>query len=296
MMKNKFTVIVPTRGLSGLYFQQALTFYRKYLQADDVYEFIVITPDVRVEPFLKKWYPEFNWRVISDDEMNVDIKVKPWIRQQFYKLLISMFVKTELYLVVDDDCFLNKRLGYDDIYANEERVKAGGAIATGKKIRYNSEKFSDLGKLGFSSKSWIEGSCKLLNVNVDNFKDKNDLMGVTPQILVVKIVKELLSSLPSGWMDKFIDYSASEYSLYWVYTVTHNYADMYTDKSTHWWYTDENTSLINPNTDLDPQLQCNLTRQIIYNGIRNNAGYFYVLQSHYELKNYYVWRFIHEVC
>ena len=299
-LSERFTVIIPTRGLNGKYLKLVIESYNKFLDPLSIYEIIIITPDDNVKEYVKK-YNNFKFKVLKDEEVVPIIPLVAqgdgWIIQQYIKLMIAANIETDYYMIFDDDLFLVKPLKYEDLFHN---------VSGDLRLRYSSEPLKTLSTPTFSSKTWWEGSAKLLHVRFPQDKsisdyldsifhseqrkrdDDDKLMSVTPQVFVTEYVLKLLLELPIDWMTKFKEYGASEYSLYWLFLrnsrsepegrlsdVSRNSGlhEKYTDECTHWWYTDSNTSLLNPTDNVDE-----LTR-IIYNGIHNNKGYFMVIQS-----------------
>ncbi len=258
------TIVLPTRGLDGKYFKLVMESYNKYLNIDC--EFIIITNDINVEDYIKKY--KFKFRIIKDDELldcsRFNTKDECWYKQQLLKLLISKKVETDLYMILDDDLFLTREITLKDIYVND-------------KIRYSSEKYEELSTKNHSSLNWWNGSCKLLSIEMI----KNDnLMSVTPQIFITNIVLELLIELKmmyGNFINKFIEYGASEYSLYWLYILQTRNENKYSNKDIHWWVPDENVNVLDYIYDVKELI----TK--VCNGFKNNSSYFTVIQSYLNI-------------
>jgi hypothetical protein len=78
-------------------------------------------------------------------------------------------------------------------------------------------------------------------------------------------------------MDKFIEYKASEYSLYWLYLYKVNKQGLYSSGCNQFWHTDETTSILNYPNNLES------FKNVINRGLNNNQGYFMVIQSYLNI-------------
>jgi hypothetical protein len=267
----KYTVIIPSRGLDGKYLKLALLTYEKYLQ--DVYEIIIITPDTSLQNYIKDMNYKHNYKILNDDLFYFDTQNNKWYNQQFIKLLISIYVSTDLYFILDDDIFLIKPITYNDIYVDT-------------RIRYSSESYNTLSTPNYSSLDWWLGSCKLLNL-IPTCIINDNLMNVTPQIFITEHVLNLVDWLYKNyddWFDEFITNKCSEYSLYWLWLYKNNLQNLYTNNCKHWWYTNIFTNILETQTNLwDFINTCK-------NGFDTNInlGYCMVIQSHLNYPNYIV--------
>jgi len=274
-LNDKFTIILPSRGLDGKYLKLVLQSYEKYFS--DVYEVIIISPDANLQDYVNRNNnKKLTYRIIHDNifELNKKGELKPnhpWYNQQFIKLLVSQYVETELYMVLDDDIFLIKPFGYNDIF-DKNNIR---------RIKYNTEPYSTLSTPNYSSRDWWHGSCQLLNVDTSNIINNDYLMNVTPQVFITNKVLTLLLHLYSNcskdnWMDKFIELKCSEYSLYWLWLIKTQSTGLYTHLGNKFWYTDTNCNILEPINSFSQFLQT------INNGfdVHINNGYFMVIQSY----------------
>lgn len=265
-----FCIVLPTRGLysnknNSNYFPLIMKQYDKFLDHTKVSKFIIITPDLLgmyeyLEPYSKK----FNFLLLSDglfidDKLFNHLNNKGWYKQQVIKMLSSIYVDTDLYLIVDDDLFLTKSLTYDDLFSDN-------------KIKFLSEQFEDFGKPNFSSLNWLIGSCKFHNYDINNLKNKK-LMSVTPEIIVTKYMKDLVTERKEGesWIQKFIETKATEYLTYWIYLIKINATDIYTDLECLW-SNDPDYNILEYHADIE---------KCIKNGFsKDNKNHFMVIQSY----------------
>jgi len=260
----KYTVIIPSRGLDSKYLKLTLLTYEKYLH--DIYEIIIITPHKQqIENYIYNQNYKHKYKILNDDIFYFDVNNHKWYNQQFIKLLISIYVETELYFILDDDIFLIRNIYYNDLFVNN-------------KIRYSSESYNTLSTPNYSCRDWWLGSCKILNILPTAIINDN-LMNVTPQVFITEQVLNLLEWLYDtyeNWMSEFIYNKCSEFSIYWLWLYKTNLQNLYDNSNIHWWYTDTNTNI------LDYVLNLQQFIDICKNGFDKNInpGYCMVIQSH----------------
>ena len=264
----KYTVIIPSRGLNSKYLKLTLPTYEKYLQ--DIYEIIIITPDESVKQYIENKNYKHKYKILNDDLFYFDKNNHKWYNQQFIKLLISIYVETDLYFILDDDIFLIDFINYNTLFVND-------------KIRYSSESYNTLSTPNYSSMDWWIGSCKLLNI-ISTCIVNDNLMNVTPQVFITEHVLNLLDWLYKNyddWMQDFINNKCSEFSIYWLWLYKNNLQNLYTNSNTHWWYNDTNTNIL----DYVVSLQDFINK--CKNGFDKNInlGYCMVIQSHLNYPN-----------
>lgn len=170
--------------------------------------------------------------ILENDIMKYPIKNKKYSTQMMCKILMANYVKTKHYLVIDDDIIAIRKFGMNDIFVNKIT----------KQIRYTPDKT-------FNERWWIS-SAEVLNM-LDEL-DKNNLMSVTPQILITKEVKNLMNylyTLHGDWEHKlmYMKERWTEYTLYWMYLLKHNKLKLYkksviplSDNSTNIWFNNNN--------------------------------------------------------
>jgi hypothetical protein len=272
-ISKKYSLVLPTRGLENGYLKLIFKSYEKYLDLNSLHKIIIINPKKsQLFENLKDFVPEIliSFCLFVDDETFLEISetISPWYKQQIIKLLVYRHVKTETYLVLDDDIFLIDHLCYDDLKLND-------------KWKYSSEKYSDLDKKTFSALSWWNGSSNLLIFDLeDKLKDSSfsdHLINVTPQILITNVVENLIFYLINlygeFWIDNFVKSGATEFSCYWLYLNFTNQADKYTDECDNLWTNDSKTNLLDYHSLQE-------SKTIIENGFNHSLLHFMVIQSY----------------
>ena len=174
--QNQYSIVIPINPNTLL--KHCATYFKfldKFLHYRDVYKIYIVTSEDLIEKL------KFSINIF---EIYKKIKFvnETQINQQILKLKIASMIKTKFYLILDIDMFLIKPLKLDDMILNG-------------KIIYSHEPFPHNNPPGYTNSSWWENSCKVLNCNVENFHSMNNLMGVTPQLLVSSIVNELITFL-----------------------------------------------------------------------------------------------------
>jgi hypothetical protein len=177
---------------------------------------------------------------IDEEELQPKYEGKNWYYQQILKLKIANFIKTKYYLILDIDMYLIKPLCFDDMFYEN-------------KIIYTHEKFPHNNPPGYTNTSWWENSAKLLNYNVEKLFDRNDLMGVTPQLLLTCVVKDILLLMESkygvNWEITLIDKSFTEFTLYWIFLIQNNMEQYYTTNGFPLLDVDEEHTVLHPNSN-----------------------------------------------
>jgi hypothetical protein len=209
-LHKKYTIVIPINPKSELnrlyYFFKSL---KQYVYLPDVYKVYIITSNEVIEK-IKKF--NFNFLTFIDEEIIEPLKIPDkWIYQQILKLKISKIIKTKYYLIIDDDMFLIKELCFNDFFDKGH-------------IIYSHESFPHNNPPNYTNKIWWENSCKLLKYPIDKLYNKNNLMSVTPQVMITNLVIELLDNLLKNWEYTYF----TEYSLYWIYLIQQDKEHFYT--------------------------------------------------------------------
>jgi len=103
-----------------------------------------------------------------------------WFKSQILKIAATLYRESDFYLILDSDCILTKKMDYFDLF--EE--KNGQTLAYFQK------------KALYIHRNWWACSAKLLGINSKQLETLNGTgMGVTPQILSRRIVKEMCKYL-----------------------------------------------------------------------------------------------------
>jgi len=178
---NKYTIVLQTQGNGpafDLFVEKLLPRYEKFINVNDIEEFIVICPREYIINVKSKLSGVLPFRLYADDII-CNIQNDPWIKEQIINLSICLHVKTEHYLILNDDVILTKELSFKDFFDN-----TGG-------IYYSLE----------------------TNTNL-NIKRK---LVVTSQLMITRIVHQMLHAMGSDWINVLINYKTLEHSVYLIY-------------------------------------------------------------------------------
>jgi len=279
-MENKYSIVLPTRGLGDtyeLFLKYALPLYETYVNEEEIFEFVIICPRNNIEKVKEDTKKsKFNIIIYNDDEFINDemIEMKNWghQHQQIIKILISLYIKTKYYFIIDDDMFLTKKLNFSDLFDEEEKIYYG----------YEEWPEPNSGKSYQSHHVWLEGACKTIGIDIDYLKKEKCIMGVTPQLFITDKVKELIIFLGSSInvAKAILLTTANEFGLYWCYLIKTNNTKLYIPNNKYFTY-DNSIHVLHhySNEDL-------ISR--VYNGFLLKRNYFVVIQSHLKYPNYLV--------
>lgn len=197
------TIIVPVKGDVDIYrLDNIQLFLYDYFQTR--YKILIITN--------KKEFSEINNLKVKYKKLNIDIideknifkpskAISGWRYQQILKLEISKLIKTEWYICMDADCFICKKLEYDNLFVN-------GKCKT------------NIMTHDFCPATWKKDVDKIIPLTGTYG------LGVTPQILNTKICLELLNEFPASFLEKN---KFTEYLLYSSFLNKKNKMDLYID-------------------------------------------------------------------
>jgi hypothetical protein len=210
--KEKYTIVLLTRGDGSaftLFLNYAIPLYKKHLKHDDIYEFILIAPqkhlnELKTHPQIVSCQLPFVF-YCDENFISTDENIDTWIMQQIIKLAVTEYIQTEHYFIVDDDMFLTKPLCYADFFDNKGQ------------IYYSYETWPDNTSAYANNTQWLINSCALLGYNSNKLKHSKQIMGVTPQLLITRVVEQLLQTIGDKWKEKCITNGCTEFSLYWIY-------------------------------------------------------------------------------
>ena len=221
---SKYSIVLPTRGIGNafeLFIEYLLPRYFKYLDSDKIREFIVICPQANLEAVKQRICNnsrDFTF-VFYTDEFIADSKTDGWMKQQVIKLAICSYVKTEHYFIIDDDLIITKPLLFSDFF-DEKGL-----------IYYSYESWPTNGPNFATNTSWWHSSLMISGLRSDLLINSTNLMGVTPQLMITRVVHQLLFSLGSNWIFRMTSSRSTEFSLYWSYLLktgrTHYYIPSY---------------------------------------------------------------------
>ena len=212
LKSGKYTIVLPTRGdgpAFEVFVNNLLPRYVKYLARTEIEEFIIICPQMHltnVVKLLREKAPELPFVFYSDETLGVK-GGDSWMNQQIIKLAICYYIKTDHYFIIDDDLIITKSLHFSDFF--DEKGK----------IYYSFESWPINGPNFATNTAWWMGSLLAHEIpqSAQLLARSTILMGVTPQLMITRIVHQLIHSLGSIWIAKMKAYRATEYSLYWVY-------------------------------------------------------------------------------
>lgn len=227
--------IRPTNGFILFKFI-GLPSYRKFLDLSDLEEFILISPKKELpilEDLLSKQEEKIPFRLVAEETLlsrNVS-EERGWLKQQILKLAVCSIVKTDHYLLLDSDLFLTKPFSAVDIFR-------------GEKVLYHSEPWQteNSDRYSVNSEWWINSATILNQKELPTEK----LMSVTPQVLITKVVKELVEYItkiiipdPKNididlWQKFLCERNFTEFTLYWIYLLKTNRTNLYEETKTLW--------------------------------------------------------------
>ncbi len=212
--------------------------YEKFLDISNLDGFYIICPYAEIQDvhFAIK-FSKIPYRIMSEESL-LDRKVyecQGWFKQQLLKLAIVDMIQTSFYLVLDADMYLTQKLCYKDLF-NEGKIK------------YNSEPWQTENNDKYSTNSnWWMNSSRILDFDYRKLQNKK-LMSVTPEILVKKIVHELVNyvkKMHPDWQHHLVINRFTEFTLYWIFIIMNNHEDLYTTAGFPLWKHDSNTNIIN---------------------------------------------------
>ena len=273
-MGNKYTIVLPTNLKNN--FDLLFENNTKFFHIEDIEEFIIVCNSNNVEIIQNKVKNiNLNFKVISEDLLlNESVREsRGWIKQQIIKLSSSSIVKTNEYLVLDDDLFLVKKLKYTDFF-NEGRIV------------YSHEGWTDNSSNFSTNSRWWEGSCKMLRFDLNKIKENSFNMGVTPQLFKTKLIKELIDDIKEvnqqeDWQKTFVDCEATEFCSYWIYLLKSENDKYYTPNGNKIWDLDKEINI------LEPGISEEQFKQTIKNAYLFKRNHFFVIQSYLNYPIYY---------
>ena len=203
---NKITFIAVVAGKDDINRFLELTLYSilKNFNNADIEEFLIITREQDMDYFQNELNKN-NYNKDNNNQIKI-INEKKVFNKKVYsnyqlqiilKLYISYYVKTELYITLDSDMYLTKKISINDIIVDNK------PIVNFEKIKYHID--------------WHYSSKKILNIE---FNENDDCIGVTPSILYTNFVKQLLKEYEKDILS--FPKLFTEYSLYSLF-ITHKY-------------------------------------------------------------------------
>lgn len=182
--------------------------YEKFLNLESVSDFFVIVPRGefdRIKRVLHTEYPNWPWRVIMEDVIVSRNLPNGWAKQQTAKLAIAGLVKTSHYLIIDDDTYLTRPLSASDLFDSHGRAL--------------------MNKTQIDFPFFFLWSAQVIDVDFEKVQNAPYHMGITPEIFVTNVVKELVGFLETRygshmkWQEYLADHKFTEYCMYWSYLI-----------------------------------------------------------------------------
>jgi hypothetical protein len=268
--EKKYSIVIPTRGSGDaykLFINYAIPLYKKNLIENNIFEFIIVCPEINKQTVIHDMSNSnfnLNLKVYSDTEI-----INPnycnnigWCKQMIVKLGICKYIQTEHYFIIDDDMFLLKKLSFDDFFESSG------------KIYYSYEAYSDNSNLFQNNIIWLEKSCSAIGGNLEELKKDKNIMGVTPQLFINKIVKELIHYLGDNWEQFLVRDIATEFQLYWQFLKKTNRTHLY-NPDNRFFKMDDSVHLLHTSSYDE------ISKKIKKNYEQKN--FFIVLQSHLKV-------------
>jgi hypothetical protein len=203
---NKISFVLPIIRKDTLLAQICVySIFKLFDHANiDVFYIIARPNDIK---FFSDLFQQYNpyIKVMNQNDIYLNtISQTGWHIQQVLKLFVSQVINTEYYLILDADCYLTKKVNYDDLFVD------------GKPI---------LSLIHKHRNDWLIKSCAYYNLDYE--KDVPEtILNVTPQICKTSIVKELL--LTNTNIPQLINNGCNEFWLYFCYILKcYNFYDVY---------------------------------------------------------------------
>lgn len=182
--------------------------YEAFLDRTFLKEFIVVTPASELSEMstkLKQTFPNWPWRLISEDKLVDKSILDGWGRQQTAKLAVSVLVTTEHYLIVDDDTYLTRPFSYQDMFDSDS------------KLIWN--------RTYIDFPFFFLWSNQVLKFDFDVVQREEHHMAITPEIFVTSEVRSLVEWLVATygagkqWQRSIVEHKYTEYCIYWIWLI-----------------------------------------------------------------------------
>lgn len=267
----KYTVVIPTRGEGDAYDIFTKKLWRNLInRLHDVYEFIIIAPDSNLNTVKRDLNLDLeldsNIRFIPDSDLVDGNITHGWIKQQIIKLKVADVIRTDHYLILDDDMILCKDLHMADMF-NEK-----GEIYYSFEAWPNPSNF----KTHYATdQRWWISSMYVSKLRINNIQGSKALMGVTPQLMITRVVSQCVEYLDKNspnWQTLMQKHNATEYAIYWLY-LNHTLRTSYYTPDNRMFAMDNNINVLKKGLT-DTQV-----RQMIKQGLNKKKYYFIVVQS-----------------
>jgi hypothetical protein len=208
------------------------------------------------QSFMIKYIKDVKTQIITDNMLiSPKFNFTSHRKQMLLKLLIIKYIKTKLYLILDDDIISIKTFGYNDLFING-------------KIKYSADP-----NICTQPEVW-KCSRDLLRLDKKtNIYQLKKTIAVTPEILIKSVVNDMINYLLIKYKNSenlFIEMtkvSWTEYTLYWLYL---RYVD---NKGINYYYKSDILSSYNLFGYEENY------KEILQEAFKNKNAYFVIIQS-----------------
>lgn len=264
LIPDAYSIVLPTRGTGpafDIFVELLLPRYVQYLNLKGLQQFIVITPGSMLEGVKAALRPyELPFFFYTDEEICGDMGCDGWMKQQIIKLAVCSKIKTDYYLIIDDDLIITRPLSFSDFFDEKGRIV------------YSYEAFPTTVQGFMNNANWWAASCHLSGIPIQLLMGHKTLMAVTPQVMITRIVHELLHKHGEQWKQKMVQFRATEFTMYWLYVMR--------TLRTKYYVASDRLFGINYNINVfDPNLTESQVIEKIQRGLTIHAHTFIVAQS-----------------
>lgn len=278
--ENTWSIVMPLKindnGSGYRSFREiGMRSFENFLDIKDLDYFYIFCPDEDIKEIEALVSISFiPYKVVSENVLfNNQLRASGWLKQQIIKLAAARYIESDIYLLLDSDIYLNQPFTRKNLYVDDTRY-----------LQYFSEPWHEENTPDYSTNSnWWRSSCKILNVNESILYDRVDLMSVTPQIFVRKYVLDIIRLLEEkyqvhiSWQQGLCDDGFTEYTLYWLYIITHSLENTYSNKAEiPLWIHDKTANVIDPSS-VELAVEC------VNNSFSLRKSYFSVIQGYLNI-------------
>lgn len=218
VMDQKFSIVLVIKEIThqngvehnnlDRFMQVGMVTYEKFMDRRGLHEFIIVAPgsDIKnIQTRLTAAYGDWPWRFVNEDAIVLRSLPNGWAKQQTAKFAVAALIKTPHYLIIDDDTYLTKSFGRENLFHD------------GKLI---------LNKCAIDFIMFFYWSARVLKSDFDKVQYAPYHMAITPQIFITDRVRELVGWLESAygarmqWQQYLADNKFTEYTMYWQFLMT----------------------------------------------------------------------------
>jgi hypothetical protein len=176
-----------------------------FLDITGLLDFIVIAPrsDIAtIKQELTTNFSRYPWRFVVEDVLVSKQVENGWAKQQTAKIAVAAMVKTDCYLIIDDDTYLTKPFGQQDLKYNNKYI---------------------MNKCDIDFPFFFLWSANALGADFDTVQNAPYHMAITPEIFHTQTVQSLIECLEQmhgthmKWQEYLANNKFTEYCMYWTY-------------------------------------------------------------------------------